>query len=94
VIRVPVRLVVGSAVAPQGWTVLRPGGCPCCVGRIHLQVELARLIREEAPPGVQIEMRDPAHLPAMRRALGERPLSDYVARSLFFFFARCGRGLP
>jgi hypothetical protein len=27
---------------------------------------------------VQIQMRDPGHLPAMRRALEEPPLADYL----------------
>jgi hypothetical protein len=44
-----------------------------------MQVELARLIREKRPPGVQIELADPAHPPALRRALAEWPLSQYVA---------------
>jgi hypothetical protein len=77
--RVPVRLAVGAAEAPPGWAVLRPGACPCCVGRVQLQVALARLIREARPRGVLIEMRAADHLPAMRRALGEWPLSDYVS---------------
>ncbi|MDH4093821.1 MAG: hypothetical protein OEV81_03450 [Betaproteobacteria bacterium] len=76
--RTPVRLVAAATDLPRGWVLLRPAACPCCVGRVQLQVELARVIREQRPSGVQIEMRDPGHLPAMRRALGERPLSDYV----------------
>lgn len=77
-IKTPVRLVTTAVEAPAGWVVLRPGACPCCVGRVQLQVELARVIREQRPGGVQIEMRDPEHLPAMRRVLAERPLSDYL----------------
>jgi hypothetical protein len=76
--RIPVRLVTASIETPPGWVVLRPAACPCCVGRVQLQVELARVIRERQPSGVQIEMRDPGHLPAMRRALEQQPLSDYV----------------
>jgi hypothetical protein len=44
-----------------------------------MQIELARLIREVRPRGVVIELADPDHLPALYRALGEWPLSDYVA---------------
>lgn len=73
-----VRVVIGPAEPPEGWAVLRPSACPCCVGRVQMQVELARLIRERRPRGVVIELADPRHLPALRRALGERPLSDYV----------------
>jgi len=76
--KTPVRLVAASVEAPRGWAVLRPQACPCCVGRVQLQVELARLIREQQPSGVQIEMRNTEHLPAMRRVLAERPLSDYL----------------
>jgi len=76
--KTPVRLVTAAVEAPRGWVVMRPGACPCCVGRVQLQVELARLIRGQRPSGVQIEMRNPAHLPAMRQVLAERPLSDYL----------------
>lgn len=75
--RVPVLLVAGPpGGTPQGWVALRPTACPCCVGRVALQVELARLIRDKRPNGVVIELADPAHLPTMRRALGEWPLSE------------------
>jgi hypothetical protein len=77
--RVPVRVVVGSAAPAEGWAALRPRACPCCVGRVQLQVELARLLRNEAPRGVLIELVNASHLDAVRRALAERPLSDYVA---------------
>jgi hypothetical protein len=77
--RVPVRLVVGAAAAPEGWVELRTRACPCCVGRVQMQVELARLIREERPRGVLIELAEASHLPALRRALAEWPLSSYVA---------------
>lgn len=76
--RVPVRVVAAATTAPEDWVVLRPSGCPCCVARVQVQVELARLIREERPCGVQIEVPDAQHLPAVRRALGEWPLSQYV----------------
>ena len=77
--RVPVRITRGGAEPPAGWVSLRPRACPCCVGRVEMQVELARLLREERPPGVQIELADPTHEPALRRALAEWPLSQYVA---------------
>jgi hypothetical protein len=77
--RIPVRVAGTVAEPPAGWAVLRPSACPCCVGRVQMQIELARLIREVRPLGVVIEFADPDHLPALRRALGEWPLSDYVA---------------
>lgn len=75
---VPVRLSVGAAALPPGWAALRPQACPCCVGRVALQVELARLLREQSPRGVQIELGEAGHLGALRRALGEWPLAQYV----------------
>ncbi len=77
--RVPVRVAPPCAPAPAGWASLRPDACPCCVGRVQMQVALARLIRERRPAGVQIELADFTHEPALRRALGEWPLSQYVA---------------
>jgi len=77
--RVPARVVVGATAAPEGWAALRPQACPCCVGRVQLQVQLARLLRNEKPRGVLIELTDASHLVAVRRALAESPLSDYVA---------------
>ena len=76
--RVPVRLVAGPAEVPQGWAVLRPGACPCCVGRIQMQVDLVRVVREERPSGVLIELPHQGHCHALRRSLGEWPFSDYV----------------
>ena len=77
--RVAVRVsIAGRGAAPEGWTVLRPGACPCCVGRVQLQVDLARLLRSERPKGVVIEIADPTHAVGVARALGEAPLSDSV----------------
>jgi hypothetical protein len=73
-----VRIVTGASVAPAGWALLRPSACPCCVGRVQLQVELVRLMREGRPRGVAIELADASHLPPLRRALGEWPLAQYV----------------
>jgi hypothetical protein len=75
---VPVRLVERAPEAPQGWTVLRSGACPCCVGRVQMQVELVRVVREERPPGVLIEVSASGHRHALRRALAEWPFSDHV----------------
>jgi len=76
VIRVPVRVGIGPP--PGGWVALSTRGCPCCVGRVELQVELARLIRVQRPRGVLIEMADASHRPALLRALAELPLAQYV----------------
>lgn len=76
--RVPVRVVLGRAEPPEGWAALRPRGCPCCVGRVQMQVELTRLLRERSPRGVLLELADASHLPALHRALAEWPLASYV----------------
>jgi hypothetical protein len=74
-----VRIVAGAVEVPDGWALLRPKACPCCVGRVQMQVDLARVLREARPRGVLIEMADAGHIPALRRTLAEWPLSDYVA---------------
>jgi hypothetical protein len=43
-----------------------------------MQVALARLVREQRPRGVLIELADAGHLPALQRALREWPLSGSV----------------
>jgi hypothetical protein len=43
-----------------------------------MQVDLVRLVREDRPRGVLIELPDAVHRHALRRTLGEWPLSDYV----------------
>ena len=70
--RVPVRIAGDVSAVPAGWAVLRSGACPCCVGKIQLQVDLVRLIREARPPGVFIEL--PVKLafhPQRRKFVGE-----------------------
>lgn len=76
--RVPVQVAGEPGEAPAGWEVLRPSACPCCVGRVQLQVDLVKLIREQRPPGVRIEIPEAAHRHALRRTLCEWPFSDYL----------------
>jgi hypothetical protein len=76
--RVPVRIAADAAAAPVGWAVLRQGACPCCVGKVQLQVDLVRLVREDRPPGVFIELLDRLHAQTLRRSLREWPFSDYL----------------
>ena len=77
--RVPVKISAGPPTEPPaGWVALRPRNCPCCVGRVALQVEIARLVRERQPQGVLIELADASHQPALQRALAEWPLAQYV----------------
>jgi G3E family GTPase len=77
--RVPVKVAHAPASElPAGWVRLRTRGCPCCTARIEMQVALARLIREQRPRGVVIELADASHLGALRRALAEWPLAESV----------------
>lgn len=62
----------------DGWAVLALQGCPCCTARVELQVALVRLLRAQRPAGVLLLVPDREHLPALERALLERPLADYV----------------
>ena len=88
--RVPVHLVAGPPGSGKlaliarliaerdGWATLSPGGCPCCTGRVDLQIGLARLLRERRPERVLVALPDGAHAVASRRVLGERPLAQYI----------------
>lgn len=88
--RVPVHVCVGTElgrargpikrlrVARPGWAVLELRSCPCCTGRVELQVRLARLLRERQPTRVLIGFVEPSHRRALERALTSWPLSQYV----------------
>ena len=38
------------------------GGCPCCIGRVTLQVTLVRLLRESRPRRLFVELAGTDHL--------------------------------
>jgi G3E family GTPase len=77
--RVPVSVArAAPADLPAGWVALQTRGCPCCTGRVEMQVTLARLIRTQRPNGVVVVLPDASHLPALRKALSEWPLSESV----------------
>ena len=94
--RVPVHVVAGAPNSGQSalmarltkerseWAAISPRACPCCVGRVELQIALARLLRERRPERVLVELADGEHLKALERVLAEWPLGQYVvaARSL------------
>ncbi len=50
-------------------------GCPCCTGKVVLQVSLARGLRESRATRAFVELRDPAHRATLERLLAELPLS-------------------
>jgi len=60
------------------WAGLAPRACPCCIGRVETQVLLTRLLREQRPKRVLLELGELRHLVALHRALGVWPLSQYV----------------
>jgi G3E family GTPase len=56
-----------------------PAGCPCCTGRVALQVELTRALRETRPSRVLIELPDAEHAELLRRVLGAWPLAQHLS---------------
>lgn len=89
-IPVPVHVVTGAPgaqlagliarlrAARADWAVLEPLACPCCVGRVELQVGLVRLLRVHRPARVLVRLIDPAHQAAFERVLREWPLQQHV----------------
>jgi hypothetical protein len=71
-------LVTRLLAARPGWRAIAVSGCPCCIGRVATQITLVRVLREARPDRVLLEVPDEQHLPALRRALGEWPLSSEV----------------
>ena len=59
-------------------------GCPCCTGRVVLQVTLARALRATQAGRAFVELSDPAHLEGLQRALSEAPLGLSVVRARSF----------
>jgi len=56
-----------------------PAGCPCCTGRVVLQVSLARALRATRAARVLVELPDSTHALTLERLLGELPFSLSVA---------------
>ncbi len=88
--RTPVHVVTGEQgagtsgfvarmlAARPDWARIAPRGCPCCSARVETQVALTRMLREQRPRRVLLELADEQHLSALHRALTEWPLSQYV----------------
>jgi hypothetical protein len=88
--RTPVHVVAGEPgadtsgfvgrmlAARPDWAHIAPRGCPCCSARVDTQRALTRMLREQRPRRVLIELPDEQHLGALRRALNEWPLSQYI----------------
>jgi hypothetical protein len=50
-------------------------GCPCCTGKVVLQVSLARGLRATRARRAFVELGDPEHALTLEKLLGELPLS-------------------
>lgn len=53
-------------------------GCPCCTGKIVLQVGLARALRETGAVRAFVELSDASHSASVEKMLGELPLGTSV----------------
>jgi hypothetical protein len=62
------------------WAGLELLSCPCCTGRVELQVKLARLLRERRPARVLVGMVKPSHQPELARVLSSWPLAQHVVQ--------------
>lgn len=55
-----------------------PPGCPCCTGRVALEISLARHVRAYRPERIYIEVPDPSHGKELAAVLAREPLSRYL----------------
>jgi len=67
------------AGVPVGNLRLLAAGCPCCTGRVALQVGLARALRETRALRALVELADADHARQLERALETFPLSLSLA---------------
>jgi hypothetical protein len=56
-------------------------GCPCCIGKVVLQVTLARALRASRAVRAFVEVADTAHAISLHRVLDENPLGLSVIAS-------------
>lgn len=85
--RTPVHFVTGEGAREwatevqanrPGWAVCLSAGCPCCTGRVVLQVTLARLLREQRPSRVLVVAVAQTHDDTALAMLREPPLGVYL----------------
>jgi G3E family GTPase len=71
---------VNALPTPAPANVIRfSAGCPCCTGKVVLQVSLARALRETRATRALVELADPQHAQTLEKLLGELPFSLSVA---------------
>jgi hypothetical protein len=66
----------GLHLPPRAVVHAASGGCPCCIGRVTLQVTLVKLLRESRPRRLFIELAGNDHLRRTVAALAEGRLAD------------------
>ncbi len=59
--------------APNLWSL--SAACPCCIGKVVLQVTLARALRQTGAVRAFVELSDPAHGAGLNAVLAELPLA-------------------
>ncbi len=52
-----------------------PAGCPCCTGRVALQVTLVRALRETGAQRAFVELPGPEHAANLEKVLADAPLA-------------------
>ena len=55
-------------------------GCPCCTGKLMLQISLAKALRARPAVRAFVEVADPAHAGMLEKALCEAPLDRALIR--------------
>lgn len=63
---------------PEGTLVETAAGCPCCIGRVAVQVTLVRLLRRAQPHRLLIEVAGTEHVAGVVAALAEERLAGFV----------------
>jgi hypothetical protein len=67
-----------------------PPGCPCCTGRVALEISLARHVRERRPERIYIEIAEPLHAAQLAAVLAREPLCRYLEDAGEAFLAAQG----
>ena len=74
----------------QALSNLRPlsAGCPCCIGKVVLQITLVRALRETRAVRAFVELADAGHVTSLEGVLGGESLGRAVLRSSPIFLPR------
>jgi len=73
---------------------LLSAGCPCCTGKVVLQVTLARALRATGARRGFVELGDAGHVDGLQRALCESPLALTLVVSRAISLPRDARLAP